>query len=228
RARTRGSGWMLSGVAPLVETASRADLFVVSARTGDDRAACFLVERDAHRLGLSEVSETVGGRGLGSCDVIFDGVQASARLEDGAGASGAQLARIGAAAIGVGVAQAAFEAALRYSQQRSTFGQPICHHQAIQLKLADMATWITASRLLTNRAAERFESGGGDLAAALMARIETAETASKVTLEAMRIHGGYGYTREFPVERFYRDAAWLLARPRDLAADRSELARNRL
>src|SRR5262249_52340714 len=108
RARAQGAGWMLSGVAPLVETASRADLFVVSARTGDDRAACFLVERDAHRLGLSEVSETVGGRGLGSCDVIFDGVEASARLEDGAGASAAQLARIGAAAIGVGVAQAAF------------------------------------------------------------------------------------------------------------------------
>ena len=126
----------------------------------------------------------------------------------------------------VGVAQAAFEAGLRYSQQRSAFGQPICQHQAVQLKLADMATRITASRLLTYRAAEQVDADAASGAlTALMARVDAAETARLVTLEAMRIHGGYGYTREFPVERLYRDAAWLLVTPRDPVAERRELAR---
>jgi alkylation response protein AidB-like acyl-CoA dehydrogenase len=126
----------------------------------------------------------------------------------------------------VGVAQAAFEAALRYAQQRSAFGQPICQHQAIQLKLADMATRITASRLLTYRAAERLDA---EVAAPLllpaMARIEAVSAASSVALDAMRIHGGYGYTKEFPVERLYRDAAWLAASPQSLAVERGEVAR---
>ena len=88
-----------------------------------------------------------------------------------------------------------------------------------------MATRTTASRLLTYRAAERLDADGSDGIGALMARLEAVETASWVTLEAMRIHGGYGYTREFPVERFYRDAAWLMVSPRSLAAERRELAR---
>jgi alkylation response protein AidB-like acyl-CoA dehydrogenase len=104
------------------------------------------------------------------------------------------------------VAQAAFEAALRYSQQRSTFGKPIAQHQAVQLALADMATEIAAARLLTYDAAAR----GDDLGAEL-AKILASETACAVTLDAMRIHGGYGYTTEVPVERYYRDAAHLPA-----------------
>ena len=133
------------------------------------------------------------------------------------------LLRQSDAAIGVGLAQAAFEAALRYSQQRSAFGQPICQHQAIQLKLADMATRITAARLITYRAAERLDAGG-DGVGALMARIDAVDTAGRATLESMRIHGGYGYTREFAVERLYRDAAWLAA-GRRAEAERVELAR---
>ncbi|HXU90802.1 MAG TPA: acyl-CoA dehydrogenase family protein, partial [Methylomirabilota bacterium] len=115
-------------------------------------------------------------------------------------------ALIATAAVAVGIAQAAFEAALRYSQQRSTFGQPIAQHQAVQLKLADMATGIAAARLLTYEAAA--EPGG---AAAGLAKILATETACAVTLESMRVHGGYGYTTEFPVERYYRDAAQLPA-----------------
>jgi alkylation response protein AidB-like acyl-CoA dehydrogenase len=131
---------------------------------------------------------------------------------------------VATAATGVGLAQAAFEAALRYSQQRSTFGQPICQHQAIQLKLADMATRITAARLLTGRAAERLDVDSRDDAGSIMARLVGGETAYAVSLEAMRIHGGYGYTSEFPVERYYRDAAALLLGPRDGAAERKRLA----
>jgi alkylation response protein AidB-like acyl-CoA dehydrogenase len=123
--------------------------------------------------------------------------------------------------VAVGLAQAAFEAALRYSQQRTTFGKPLCQHQAVQLKLADMATGITAARLLTYRAAgyER-----PNVAAAAMARLHAAAVAQQVTLESMRIHGGYGYVSEFPVERYYRDAARLFFTPLDDDALRALLA----
>jgi alkylation response protein AidB-like acyl-CoA dehydrogenase len=122
------------------------------------------------------------------------------------------LSRLGAAACAVGLAQAGFEAALRYSQQRSTFGKPICQHQAIQLKLADMASRTAAARLLTYRAAARLDEAGPEGAGAgHLALGEAAETAAWVTLESMRVHGGYGYTTEFPVERYYRDAAAVLA-----------------
>jgi alkylation response protein AidB-like acyl-CoA dehydrogenase len=170
---------------------------------------------------------TLGGRGLAPADLSLEHVRVpgTARLADGAGRLARALARLGAAATAVGVAQAAFEAALRYSQQRSAFGQPICQHQAVQLKLADMATRITAARLLTSRAAERLEADPADDAAALMARLEAADAAAAVTLEAMRIHGGYGYTTEFPVERCYRDAARLLVVPGGGPAERRTLAR---
>jgi alkylation response protein AidB-like acyl-CoA dehydrogenase len=175
---------------------------------------------------VSAPQDTLGGRGLGVCDVIFDGVEVedSACLREDAAIMAASLSRLAGAAMAVGVAQAAFEAALRYSQERSAFGRPICQHQAIQLKLADMATRIAVSRALTYRAAETLDADERDTIAALMARIDAGETARFVTLESMRIHGGYGYTREFPVERFYRDAAWLMVTPRALDDDRRELA----
>jgi alkylation response protein AidB-like acyl-CoA dehydrogenase len=226
-ARRHGDGWVLSGSATLVPGAEHADFYLVSARAADETPEYFLIERDAHRLALSAPHDTLGGRGLEACDLRFDGVQVdeSARLADGAVDAADALARLGCAAVAVGLAQAAFETALRYSQQRSAFGQPICQHQAIQLKLADMATRVTASRLLAYRAAERLDADEHDVVGALMARIDAVETAAVVTLEAMRIHGGYGYTREFPVERFYRDAGWLLVSPRPLEVERRELAR---
>jgi alkylation response protein AidB-like acyl-CoA dehydrogenase len=112
------------------------------------------------------------------------------------------FAHLSTAAIGVGIAQAAFEAALRYAQQRSAFGKPINQHQAIQLKLADMATAVTAARLLVG------DAGAHPVRAAL-AKLQASATAMRVSLESMRTHGGYGYTAEFPVERYYRDAARL-------------------
>ncbi len=226
-ARRRGDGWVLSGAASPVEAADRAHSFILTAREDDAAPGCFLVERDSHRLAVSAPHDTLGGRGLEACDLVLDGVEVdgSARLADGAAHALEALSRLSHAAIAVGVAQAAFEAALRYSQQRSAFGKPICQHQAVQLKLADMATRITVSRLLTYRAAAGLDADPSDDGGALMARIDAAETAALVTLEAMRIHGGYGYTKEFPVERFYRDAAWLMVSPRDLTAERRELAR---
>src|SRR6185295_5606639 len=109
----------------------------------------------------------------------------------------------------------------RYAQQRTTFGKPIAQHQAVQLALADMATAVTAARLLTADAAAE----PGDAIRGAMAKVYASETAYSVTLASMRVHGGYGYTSEFPVERYYRDAARLASSPTTNAADRAEIAR---
>jgi alkylation response protein AidB-like acyl-CoA dehydrogenase len=131
------------------------------------------------------------------------------------------VAPLGLAATGVGLAQAALEAALRYARERTAFGQPIGQHQAVQLKLADMATAVAVARLLTLDAAARPD----DLEAAVMARLSAAEAASRVSLEAMRIHGGYGYTTDFPVERYYRDAPRLALALGGVERDRAGLGR---
>jgi alkylation response protein AidB-like acyl-CoA dehydrogenase len=196
--------------------------------TPDGEPAGFVVERNAPHLTVGATPATLGARGLGAADVVLDGVRVggSARLGDGAARAAEVLARLALAATAVGLAQAAFEAALRYSQQRSTFGQPICQHQAVQLKLADMATRITAARLLTYRAAERLTADADDDDSGVrMAKVEASEMAAYVTLESMRIHGGYGYTSEFPVERLYRDAARLVVTPTDNDAERRLVAR---
>jgi alkylation response protein AidB-like acyl-CoA dehydrogenase len=225
-ARRAGPDWVLTGPAPVVANASRAKLFLVNAALEDGRSRCFVVEAGRAGLTVGLAADTVGLRGLGAADVVLVGARlsAAAALREGAETLLEAVSSVGSAATAVGLAQAAFEAALRYSQQRSTFGQPICQHQAIQLKLADMATHITAARLLTGRAATRLDVDSRDDAGATMARLAAAETAYTVSLEAMRIHGGYGYTSEFPVERYYRDAAALLLGPREPAAERRRLA----
>ncbi len=123
--------------------------------------------------------------------------------------AGLELGRINVAARGVGVAQAALDEAVRYSQERQTFGKPICQHQAIQLKLADMATRVEAGRLLTYRAAMAYDTGERSDMEAGMAKLFATEAAVENSMESMRIHGGYGYSKEFDVERLYRDAPLL-------------------
>ena len=229
-ARRAGADWVLTGAAPVVPNAGRAKLFLVNAALEGGGARCFAVEAGRPGLTVGLASDTIGLRGLGAADVVLVGARlgAAAALREGGESLLEAATIVGAAATAVGLAQAAFEAALRYSQQRSAFGKPICQHQAVQLKLADMATAITAARLLTGRAAERLDADARDDTGAAMARLAAGETAYMVTLEAMRIHGGYGYTSEFPVERYYRDAAALLVGPRDQAGERRRLAARRL
>jgi alkylation response protein AidB-like acyl-CoA dehydrogenase len=229
-ARRAGADWVLTGAAPVVPNAGRAKLFLVNAALEGGGARCFAVEAGRPGLTVGLASDTIGLRGLGAADVVLVGARlgAAAALREGGESLLEAATNVGAAATAVGLAQAAFEAALRYSQQRSAFGKPICQHQAVQLKLADMATAITAARLLTGRAAERLDADARDDTGAAMARLAAGETACMVTLEAMRIHGGYGYTSEFPVERYYRDAAALLVGPRDQAGERRRLAARRL
>jgi alkylation response protein AidB-like acyl-CoA dehydrogenase len=229
-ARHASPGWVLTGAAPVVPNAGRAGLFLVNAALENGGARCFAVEAGRAGLTVGPAADTVGLRGLAAADVLLVGARlgATAALREGGEALLEAAVNVGAAATAVGLAQAAFEAALRYSQQRSTFGRPICQHQAIQLKLADMATAITAARLLTGRAAERLDADPRDDGGAVMARLTAGDAAYTVTLEAMRIHGGYGYTSEFPVERYYRDAAALLVGPRETGGERRRLAARRL
>jgi alkylation response protein AidB-like acyl-CoA dehydrogenase len=167
---------------------------------------------------VSRDIEKIGYKGVDTCEVVFEDYAVSAGNllggEEGRGMqhvlSGLEVGRINIAARAIGVARAAFEHAIRYAQQRETFGKPICEHQAVQLKLADMGTKIEASRLLTHRAAQRKDRGERCDLEAGMAKLFASETCAEVTLEAMRIFGGYGYTKEFPVERFYRDAPLMI------------------
>jgi len=121
-----------------------------------------------------------------------------------------EVGRINIAARAVGVARAAFDASIKYAQERRTFGKPIAEHQAIQMKLADMATKLEAARLLTRSAAERKQAGERADAEAGMAKLFASEAAFEIATEAMRIHGGVGYTTETPVERYYRDAPLMI------------------
>jgi alkylation response protein AidB-like acyl-CoA dehydrogenase len=166
---------------------------------------------------VSKKLEKLGYKGLDSAELVFsDYVVPADRLiggEEGRGLQhalgGLELGRINVAARGVGVAQAALDEAVRYSQLRKTFGKPICEHQAIQLKLADMATQVEASRLLVERAARAYDQGERCDMEAGMAKLFASEAALTCSLESMRIHGGYGYSKEFTVERLYRDAPLL-------------------
>ncbi|MBI1848203.1 MAG: acyl-CoA dehydrogenase family protein [Candidatus Rokubacteria bacterium] len=198
-----GEEYRLRGSVPLVENAVAAGVFVVSARGGDGREIAVLVERARPGVVVASPEAALGARGVAPAALTLDDVLVPAPAVLDAPADGGAGARVALAASAVGLAQGAFEAALRYSQQRTAFGQPICQHQAIQLKLADMATAITAARLLTYAAADAADA---DPLLPGLAKVFATEAALTVTLEAMRIHGGYGYTAEFPVERSYRDA----------------------
>jgi butyryl-CoA dehydrogenase len=160
----------------------------------------------------------LGYKGVESVALSFDGFRTpSSSVLGGAENAGfyhfmggIELGRVNIAARAVGIATRAFEEAIRYAQQRETFGKPIAQHQAVQLKLAQMATKIEAARLLTVQAAEKKGAGERADLEAGMAKLFATETAQEVALEAMRIHGGYGYSPEFVVERIYREAPLLI------------------
>jgi len=162
----------------------------------------------------------LGYKGVESTELVFDGFRtpASSVLGGEAGVgqgfkyfmSGIEVGRVNVAARGVGVAQAALDDALAYARDREAFGKPIANHQAIQMKLAQMATKIEASRLLMLQASEKKDRGERADLESGMAKLFSTETAEEVALEAMRIHGGYGYSTEFLVERLYRDAPVLI------------------
>jgi alkylation response protein AidB-like acyl-CoA dehydrogenase len=212
------NGLRSGGVMLLAKTDPDADpphrgmtAFVVEKEPGVSEQPGLTIPKPLRKLGY---------KGVESTELVFDGFRAPASSvlggPDGEGKGfrqfmgGIELGRVNIAARAVGIAQAAFEAAIRYAQEREAFGKPIAHHQAIQLKLAQMATKIEASRLLMLEAARKKDAGERADLEAGMAKLFATETAEEVALEAMRIHGGYGYSQEYLVERIYRDAPVLI------------------
>lgn len=212
-----GNEWILNGSKIFITHGNSSDLLVLIARTGNagDRhgATTFLIERNTPGLLAGKKQDKLGMRASETTEVLLqdcripdsqrigevgDGFIQSLKILDGG--------RISIAALGVGTAQGAFEAALDYSKQREQFGQAISRFQGIAFKIADMYTDIEASKLLTYDAADRKDRGEKVTLQSSMAKYHSSETAVRVAGEAVQILGGYGFTKDFPVEKFFRDS----------------------
>ena len=241
-AKKRGDHYLITGSKMFITNARHGNILAVAAKTDPDAdpayagISLFAAEKGAPGLTVSRDIKKLGYKGLDTCELAFEDFPAPADAliggVEGRGfkhvMGGLEVGRINVAARAVGVAQAAFEEAIRYAQQRETFGKPICEHQAIQLKLADMATKIEASRLLVRQAAEKKDRGERCDLEAGMAKLFASEACEEVALEAMRVLGGYGYTQEFPVERFYRDAPLMIIGEGTSEIQKLVIARNLL
>jgi butyryl-CoA dehydrogenase len=216
KARRDGEEYVLNGTKAWVTNGERAGLVALAART-EEGISAFIVEKEPgpkfEGISVSKNVSKLGYRGVETVEMAYDDHRIPASNLIGEAGRGLpqilgvlEVGRINIAARAVGVARAAFDAALAYSMQRETMGKVIGEHQAIQLKLADMATRLEAARLLTRNAAERRSAGLRCDVEAGMAKLFASETALELSMEAMRIHGGVGYTTEFPIERLYRDA----------------------
>ena len=219
-AKRDGDDYVLNGNKLFVTNGDRAGLFLTMAKTDPEAQprhrgiSAFLVQPESEGFQVARVIDKLGYKGPQTAELFFEDLRVPAGDllggDEGEGfkqmLSGLEIGRINVASRGVGVAQAAFDAAIVYAQQRETFGKPIAEHQAIQLKLADMATNIRAARLLTRDAARTKDAGRRADLDVGMAKLFATEVAVEASLESMRIHGGVGYTTELNVERFYRDA----------------------
>jgi alkylation response protein AidB-like acyl-CoA dehydrogenase len=220
KATRDGDEWVVNGTKAWVTNGERAGIVALAART-EEGVSAFVVEKEpGPSYGGISVSKNVGKlgyRGIETVEMSYNDhrVPLAAILGDpnqGLGyiLSALETGRINIAARAVGVARAAFDAALDYAQHRHTMGRPIAEHQSIQNKLADMATRLEAARLLTESAADRKQRGERADVEAGMAKLFASETAFFVATESMRIHGGVGYTTDLPVERYYRDAPLMM------------------
>jgi butyryl-CoA dehydrogenase len=231
RAVRDGDGWVITGQKMWATNGLRAGMLTLLAVTDPSAEprhrglTAFVLEKEPGRarqpgLEIGPPIGKLGYKGVESVELAFDGFRAplDSVLGGEAGENsgfkyfmgGIELGRVNIAARAVGIATRAFEESIRYAQERQAFGKPIAQHQAIQQKLAQMATKIEAARLLMRQAAERKDAGERADLEAGMAKWFATETAQEVALEAMRIHGGYGYSQEFVVERLYRDAPLLV------------------
>jgi alkylation response protein AidB-like acyl-CoA dehydrogenase len=222
-ARRDGDHYVVNGSKTWITNARRAGLVALLCKTDPTatpahRGISILLVEHGSGFTVSRDLPKLGYKGVESCELAFDDFRTPATAllggEEGRGFTqmmqGLEVGRIQVAARATGVARAAFDDALAYAQQRESFGQPIWKHQSIGNYLADMATKITAARQLLLHAAERVDSGDrGDMEAG-MAKLFASEAAMEVALSALRIHGGYGYSTEFDVERYFRDAPLMI------------------
>jgi alkylation response protein AidB-like acyl-CoA dehydrogenase len=212
-----GTDYVLSGRKAFVTNGREATVALVFAQTDPARAhhgiSAFLVEKGTPGLLVPKVEDKLGLRASDTAELVFEECRVAAAHRLGDEGHGFQIAmkvldggRIGIAAQAVGIARAALEASIAYAKERKAFGVPIGQHQMIQWMLADMATAVDAARLLTWRAAARKDRAQPYGTAASMAKLYASEVAMKVTTDAIQVHGGYGYVKDYPVERYFRDA----------------------
>jgi len=216
-ATPRDGGYVLNGNKLFISNGAEADTIVTFATLDKSQGYrgvnAFIVEKDYPGFSVGKHERKLGIRASSTVELVFEDcfVPAENRLGDeGKGfrvaLSTIDASRLGIAAQSIGIAQGAFDKSLAYARDRHQFGQPISGFQAIQWMLADMATQIDAARLLTHRAAYLKDQGQSYIKEASMAKVYAAETAMSVTTKAIQIHGGYGYTKDYPVERYFRDA----------------------
>jgi alkylation response protein AidB-like acyl-CoA dehydrogenase len=221
RARRDGDRYVVNGTKTWISNGIQGSAFAVLARTDPEaeparRGLTMFIMEKGPGFAVSRKLEKLGYKGIDSAELVFTDLAVPAANRIGAegqgfylAVSGLELGRINVAARGVGIAQAALDESVRYAQVRRTFGKPICEHQAIQLKLGEMATRCEAARLLVESAARAYDGARRCDMEAGMAKYFATEAALENALEAMRIHGGYGYSTEYPIERLYRDAPLL-------------------
>jgi butyryl-CoA dehydrogenase len=222
RAERRGDRWVLRGAKTWVTSAPVADVLTVAAKTSDERGlkniALFLLDRRAMRgITLGKPIDKMAVRASATGEILLEDVEVPHEHLLGGESGGTEKVggilaeiRIMTAALSVGLARAAYEAAVTYARERVAFGKPIGEHQAIGFKLADMLTSIHAAALLTYQAAARLDAGRAIGREAAMTKLFASETAVKVTDEAARIFASYGLAMEYPVQRYFRDARFLL------------------
>ena len=215
-ARRDGDFYVLDGVKQFITSGKHGDVAIVMAVT--DRSAgkrgisAFLVETSTPGYVVARLEEKMGQHASDTAQILLENCRVPAANligDEGAGykiaLSGLEGGRIGIASQSLGMARAAYEAALRYAKERVAFGKPIYEHQAVQFRLADMATQLEAARQLIHHAAQLKDAGQPCLKEAAMAKLFASEMAERVCSDAIQIHGGYGYVSDFPVERIYRD-----------------------
>lgn len=217
QAKLEGDHYVLNGSKVWITNGGVADIYVVFAKTNPDEGnrgiSAFIVEKDTPGFSTGKKEKKLGIRSSPTTELIFEDCKIPKENllgEEGKGFKVAMMTldggRNGIAAQAVGIAQGALDEAVGYAKEREQFGKPIANLQGISFKLADMATEIEASRLLTYQAAYLESEGLPYAKASAMAKLLAGDTAMKVTTEAVQVHGGYGYTKDYPVERYMRDA----------------------
>ena len=219
KAIKNGDHYIINGSKTWISNGIQGTCFALLTKTNPDispahKGMSFFIVEKAEGFTVSKKMEKLGYKSIDSAELVFENFKVPAKNlvcgEEGQGfyqaAGGLEIGRINVAARGVAIASAALKDSVRYSQERQTFGKPIYKHQAIQLKLGDMATKVEAARLLVMQAAEAYDREERCDMEAGMAKYFASEIAVECALEAMRIHGGYGYSKEFDIERYFRDA----------------------
>lgn len=216
-ARKEGDGWVINGAKCFISGGDVADLVLLFATIDKELKGkgitAFVVEKGTPGFSIGKVEAKMGIRGISAAELIFDDCRVPAANQLGEVSKGMRIAlsildegRLDVAGQGIGVAEAALDNAIAYSKQRQQFGQPICEFQGLQWMIVDMANAVDAAKLMAYRAARLADAGQRFTKEVAQAKLVASETAVEVTRKAIQIHGGYGYMRDLPMERFYRDA----------------------